>query len=155
MSPGCGISSPAPVPAAVDVHHVPHHAGVVGDHDEGPDVLRPDPQLLLPAPLQLQVVRGQLLDQEVGGACNGQSRPDPTQLGLSPSASSRGQEEPHLGRTLLGGAPPPETASSPWPWTARLVRALLAVDWGEKISLEDKTRLSTLHTHPSAYPVLI
>lgn len=66
---GGGEPSPASLPAtAVHVHHVPHDAGVVGNHDERPDVLRLDPQLLLPVPLQLQVVVGQLLDQEVGSA---------------------------------------------------------------------------------------
>ena len=55
------------IPARVDVHRVPHDAGVVGDHHEGPHVPRGAPALLPAGPLQGQVVVGQLLDQEVGG----------------------------------------------------------------------------------------
>lgn len=68
-------SSPASLAATVDVHHVPHHAGVIRNHDERPDVLRLDAELLLPVSLELQVVVGELLDQEMGGAWNGQNHP--------------------------------------------------------------------------------
>lgn len=53
----------------VEVHCVPHDAGVIGQDDKGPDVIRRAPSLQTPTALQLQVVIRELFNQEVSCAC--------------------------------------------------------------------------------------
>lgn len=85
---GSCVIAPAPLPSTVHIHGIPHDTGVVRDDNERPDVLRLDPKFLLPTPLQLQVVIGQLLDQEVGGSCNRQlPHSDPLHTHLHPTRS--------------------------------------------------------------------
>lgn len=57
----------------VQIHRVPHGAGVVGQYNEGPHVPRRAASLQTPTALQLQVVMGQLFNQEVCGTCGRRS----------------------------------------------------------------------------------
>lgn len=78
----------------VQVHRVPHDAGVVGQDDKGPHVARGASSLHTPTALQLQVVRGQLFNQEVRGTCRRRIVPGDSLLSESGGSESDASHKP-------------------------------------------------------------